>query len=255
MKRRWVCTLAAIAAACTIALVTAPTTASAHADGGVDEAFVAPQMNQESYWEARFGNGADCTKYEGHGGYIPASYEIAVVHDGQKVRVYNPAPDNATALGPQNTEGNNAQLDVHYAAPHSWVMKCDIPNGTTTTTTTQPEETTTTTGVEDTTTTTGVTTTTGTVTSTTVCCDETTTTTSPETTTTPPENITSTTPPDDTTTTACCDEDTTTTTSFPPPFRRLGDTGSSSGPLIGLGSLFIAGGLALARRFRQARAG
>lgn len=102
-------------------------------DGGVDEPFVAPAMNQASYWEARFGSGWDCTKFENHNGNVPSSYEAAVVHDGQFVRVYNPLTVG-TVLGPINPNNGN-----HFSAPHSWVMKCDY----TQTTTTMPEETTT----------------------------------------------------------------------------------------------------------------
>lgn len=157
-----------------------PLAALAHDDGGVDETFIAPDMNQASYWNARFGAGWTCTQFVGHGGFIPEEYEAAVVHDGQLVRVYASIGGAFTALGPHNP---NSPTGAHFAAPHSWVMKCNytqttttttVPDDdtttttvTTTTTTTLPEETTTTTLPEETTTTTVVETTTTTVSDTT----------------------------------------------------------------------------------------
>ena len=118
--------ITALATLAVAVLLTALPAAAAHTDGGVDEAWSEP-MNHEPYWETRFSTGgvtAECTKYEGHNGYIPASYEAAVVHDGQWVRVYNPAPDNTAASGPANL--NSPDPDDHFGSPHSWVMKCDI---------------------------------------------------------------------------------------------------------------------------------
>lgn len=88
-------------------------------DGGVDETW-SSEMNQESYWETRFGPGAECTKYENHNGSIPSKYEAAAVHDGQYVRVYAANPPSQV-IGPYNPASQS-----HHDAPHSWIMKCDI---------------------------------------------------------------------------------------------------------------------------------
>jgi len=143
----------------------AMTASASHADGGTDEAWT-EAMNHEVFWEARFGEPGllvDCTKYNDHSGFIPASYEAGVVKDGNYVRVYNPAPDDAVMSGAVNPA--NGQ---HFAAPHSWVMKCDISQTTTTIpedATTIPEETTTSSTIADdtTSTTAGTTTTTTTI--------------------------------------------------------------------------------------------
>lgn len=197
-------------------------TALGHDDGGVDEPFIAPDMNQPSYWEARF-PGADCTKYENHSGTIPSWVDIAIVHDGQYVRVYNPAP--SFVLGPHNPNTGN-----HFGAPHSWVMKCTVEDDTTTTTT-MPETTTTT--VEVTTTTQG---------------DETTTTSQPE--------ATTTTVVDDTTTTesqTTTSEAPTTTndnpTTLKDPAEQLPYTGISEPFLwVLVGSLCLGAGVAFVLR-------
>lgn len=198
MKRRIGAVLTAAGLACLMAMPMA----MAHDDGGVDEAW-SNEMNQETYWEARFGPGTECTKYEPHNGFIPAQYEIAVSKGGTKVRVYNPAPDNDFILGPRNTQGGNADKDKHHDI--SWVMKCNVETPQTTTTvaetTTTTEEETTTTTVETTTTTTPETTTT-TVVQTTTTVPEETTTTAPEVTTTTVTEETTTTVTEETTTTA-----------------------------------------------------
>jgi hypothetical protein len=205
-----------------------PLMAIAHDDGGVDEPWVS-EMNQETYWESRFGGEGlkvTCTKFNDHPGTGVGSYEAVVVHGGQKVRVYYPNT-NDTVIGPQNTQGNNAGKDVHHDI--SWVMKCDIekipdddPEDTTTTLT---EETTTTTLDESTTTT----------------FADTTTTTVEETTTT--EGETTTTPVDDSTTT--------TEPTNPPSPPVLPFTGSDTDPWMGLaiGLVSVGGLLAMGSRF------
>lgn len=95
-----------------------PAWASHVDDGGVDEAWV-NAMNQESYWEDRFG--ADCAKFDNHLGVIPEQYDAAVIKDGNMVRVYANVGGAFTALGAVNPA--NGQ---HFGAPHSWVMKCTI---------------------------------------------------------------------------------------------------------------------------------
>jgi len=199
--------------ALTVVLITAlPVSASHVSDGGVDEPWI-EAMNQETYWETRFGGQGllvDCTKFSDHSGYIPASYEAAVIKDGNMVRVYNPAPDDAVALGAVNPANGK-----HFDPPHSWVMKCDI---TVVTTTTEPEEedtTTTSTTVQDTTTTTIADTTTTT---------EATTTTSEATTTTTIADTTTTTQPDGST---------------------LPFTGADTGLMVGLGAAVMALGALL----------
>lgn len=211
-----------------------PLTALAHADGGVDETFVAPDMNQASYWNARFGAGWSCTKFENHSGFIPEEYEAAVVHDGQLVRVYASIGGAFTALGPHNP---NSPHGAHYAAPHSWVMKCNYVPVTTTTTTTLPEETTTTTVVTTTTTIDDTTTTTGATTTTTV--DDTTTTTIGDSTTT-------TLPEETTTTIATSSTVVTVPTTDPPTDSTLPFTGIGSAGILSLiASALIAVGMAL----------
>lgn len=107
-------------------------------------------MNQESYWETRFG--VDCTKYENHSGYIPFDYDVVIVKSGSDhVTIWT----NVKA-GDVVNNGINPANGKPYGSPYSWVMKCN--GGEETTTTTQPEETTTTRG--ETTTTAGETTTT-----------------------------------------------------------------------------------------------
>ena len=110
-----------------------------HDDGGTDQAWT-NEMNQESYWNDFFGG--ECTKFEDHSGFIPATYQAAVVKDGNMVRIYE-KPGPFTASGAVNPANGS-----HFAAPHSWVMKCKIESTTSTTlpetTTTEPEETTTT---------------------------------------------------------------------------------------------------------------
>lgn len=138
-----------------------------------------PAMNQEVFWESRFG--AECTKFENHNGFIPAQYEIAIIKAGQSVTIYNPAPDDDFAT-------------AHDGKRISWVMKCNLPQSTTTTstpssTTTVPEETTTTLP-EETTTTVPETTTVPSTTPTT----EAPTTTVPEETTTTPVDVTTSAP-------------------------------------------------------------
>ena len=127
-----VLTILAIIAA---AVVTLSLPANADHDGGVDEPFISPDMNSETYWEARFDaffgvEGTTCTKYEGHTGSIPAGYEAVVVHDGDAVRVYGESkPVTAfgafEAAGPMNAGdgGHNDGENGH----HSWIEKCDIP--------------------------------------------------------------------------------------------------------------------------------
>lgn len=143
-------------------------------DGGVDEPWIVA-MNQETYWEARFGG--ECTKFENHSGSIPSSYEAAVVKDGNYVRVYNPLTVS-TVLGAVNPANNQ-----HFGAPHSWIMKCDLPQTTTTTV----DDTTTTT---ETTTSSSITTTTQPNSTTSSSIPETTTTTAVVTTTAPGETTT-----------------------------------------------------------------
>lgn len=163
-------------------------------DGGVDEAWNAT-MNQEAYWELRFG-GEDlevsCTKYNNHPGTGVGSYEAVVTKGGDFVRVYNPNTVS-TVTGPWNPNGNTRDNRHHDI---SWVMKCNIEESTTTTstlpttTTTEPGSTTTT---ENQTTTTLETPTTTTLPVTTTSVPtESTTTTLPATTTSQPGTTTST---------------------------------------------------------------
>lgn len=205
-------------------------------DGGVDEAW-SSEMNQETYWETRFGPGAECTKYENHSGYIPAKYEAAVVKDGNMVRVYEDLPDSSfQALGAVNPAN-----DKRFEAPHSWVMKCDIEEQSTTTTT-QPETTTTT--VPETTTTVPETTTTVPETTTTTV-PETTTTTEPPTTTTTEPTTTTTEPPTTTTTQPSTTTTEPPTTTTEPPEETLPFTGPEDDGLLGWAVLLLGGGVAL----------
>ena len=131
-------------------ILIAPTALAHHVvDGGVDEAWN-EAMNQETYWEARFATAqqsVDCTKYLDHSGFIPEEYEAAVIKDGNMVRVYASIGGAYTALGAVNPANNQ-----HFAAPHSWVMKCNY-TPITTTTSSIPDDSTTTTITEETTTT------------------------------------------------------------------------------------------------------
>src|SRR5690606_13405017 len=73
-------------------MVLAGGTALAHHvdDGGIDMPWD-QAMNHPDFWETEFvtpGHSIECKKYEGHGGFIPAGYDAAVIKDGQKVRVY-----------------------------------------------------------------------------------------------------------------------------------------------------------------------
>ena len=188
-------------------------------DGGVDEPWV-EAMNQESYWESRFATTqftVDCTKFSDHSGFIPESYEAAVIKDGNMVRVYNPAPNDAVALGAVNPANNQ-----HFASPHSWVMKCDFYPVTTTTV--PEDDDTTTTTIQDTTTTTAA---------------ETTTTTIQDTTTTTIADTTTTTIADSTTTTQAS------TTTTDPTGSTLPFTGADDGLLVGLGASALAFGALL----------
>lgn len=114
--------------------------AQAHSDGGTDEPWTVA-MNQESFWENRFGPGTECTKYEDHNGFIPSQYEAAVSKGGTQVRVYEDPP--AWITGPHKDNGKHREI--------SWVMKCDITT-TTTSSTSTTEATTTTTEASTTTT-------------------------------------------------------------------------------------------------------
>lgn len=125
----------------TFAVVLFAPSAFGHTDGGVDEPWTVA-MNQETYWELRFGPDTECTKYEPHNGFIPSQYEAAVSKGGSEVRIYLDPPSQIT--GPHRDNGRH--IDI------SWVMKCDIEQAETTTTTaeattstTLPEEPTTTT--------------------------------------------------------------------------------------------------------------
>lgn len=207
-------------------------------DGGVDEPWTV-EMNQPSYWEARFGGeGWTCTKYENHNGWIPAQYAAAVIKDGTMVRVYQQP-------GPFQAQGAvNPQTGKPFRAPHSWVMKCSF--STTSTTTTVPD-TTTTTAPEPTTTTT---TPPETTTSTTV--PETTTTTVPDVTTTSSEPPTTTSSEPSTTTTTEPEATTTTEVSPPPstpeppsPDPELPVTGFNLGWYALAGAVLTVGGLGL----------
>lgn len=119
--------LGAVLALAAVLLMMLPLAAGADHDGGTDAPYLAPEMNQASYWQARFsGEGltVECQKFENHSGNIPAGYEAVVVHDGQEVRVYGPALDGLgafTASGPFDEEKGK-----HKKGPHSWVMKCNI---------------------------------------------------------------------------------------------------------------------------------
>lgn len=111
----------------------------ATSDQGTDIAW-SSDMNQESYWESLWN--AECVKYEGHGGFIPASIDAAVVKSGSSfVHVYSDLTGTGsfTAIGPPNP--NAQHPNRRHTAPFSWVMKCEFNE---TTTTTQPSTTTTT---------------------------------------------------------------------------------------------------------------
>lgn len=195
-------------------------------------------MNSPAYWTDL----GTCTKYDGHGGWIPAEYDAAIIKGGTAVRVYPDLDDVGAfqAVGPTNP--NTGQP---YGI--SWVMKCTRTTSTTTTTTTTIPETTTTTTIPEQTTTT------------TIPEEETTTTTeAPPTTTEPcstyvpsPECTPSTPPP--------------TVETGPPPTPpappatppagappTLPETGSSSTTLALLALAFIAGGTVLVARARRA---
>jgi LPXTG-motif cell wall-anchored protein len=101
------------------------------------------EMNQESYWEDRFG--AECTKFEGHSGFIPVPYDFVIVKAGQYVSIFGNVPAGYTVY------------DAAEEKEISWVTKCKIVE---TTTTTSTPTSTTTTVVETTTTTVRETTTT-----------------------------------------------------------------------------------------------
>lgn len=186
MKHKLKATLAALA---TMAVLAAAMALPALAQTGVDEAWT-NDMNQESYWEARFG--AECTKFENHSGFIPAWYDAAVVKDGNYVRVYNPAPSPFTALGAVNPANGN-----HFGAPHSWVMKCKTTTSSTSSTTSSSTSSTTsttstslvTTTTQPTTTTTDQTTTTVPESTTTTVVDSSTTSTVGASTTAPPSEL------------------------------------------------------------------
>ena len=85
-------------------------------------------MNQTSYWSPW-----ECTKYNNHGGWIPAQYDAAIIKAGQKVRVY-PNLENVGAFQASAPDGKDI----------SWVMKCTKPTPPTTQppTTTEPPVTT-----------------------------------------------------------------------------------------------------------------
>lgn len=147
-------------------------------------------MNQTSYWAPW-----DCTKYDGHGGWIPAQYDAAIIKAGQMVRVY---PDLTSTGGFQASAPDNKDI--------SWVMKCkhpvvDTTTTTSTTTTTTTSTTTSTTSVPSSSTTTStsdvptttVVETTSTSTPTTTSPPETTATSTPDST---PDTVPVTTPPD-----------------------------------------------------------
>lgn len=175
MKRAGI-TASIVAALAAFFLVVTPNVSS----GAYEQPWV-NDMNQETFWETLFSTPertVTCTKYENHGGFIPAEYDAAVIKDGSSVvKVY----DDLTSTGAFTATGAiNPSTGQPYGAPHSWVLKCKFhPVETTTTTTTLPETTTTT--LPETTTTTTL--------------PETTTTTLPETTTTTIPGETTTTVP------------------------------------------------------------
>lgn len=94
-------------------------------DSGIDIPW-SNDLNQESFWEFYFGGPGlevECTKFNNHGGQIPAQYEAAVVKSGSEwVRVYVDPP--AQLLGPPNP--NAQHPNRRYSPPFSWVMKCNI---------------------------------------------------------------------------------------------------------------------------------
>ena len=188
---------------------------------GVEEPW-SQEMNHESYWEARFG--AECTKYENHYRFIPAEYDIAIVHDGQMVAIYNPAPDNEVVASPTNPA--NGKPYQEPGEPSSWVMKCKMT-----------QETTTTTEAPTTTTTEGVTSTTA----------------ATDTTTTPEDTTTTSVPVSSSTSTPSTSTPTTTPDSIPSDPAELPYTGAGGiAGLTLLGMALMAGGVALVRKYRPA---
>jgi LPXTG-motif cell wall-anchored protein len=167
-------------------------------------------MNQASYWDAVFANDSRtviCSKYEGHSGYIPASYDAAVIKNGSDVvRVY---PD-LTTTGAFTAQGAiNPANGEPFAPPHSWVMKCTFTPVSTTTSSTSTTSST----LPESTTTDSTTTTSSTLPESTTTDSTTTTSTLPESTTTDSTTTTSSTLPESTTT----DTTTTTVDQLPPP--------------------------------------
>ena len=103
----------------------------------------ATDSNHTDYWNNELG--VDCTKYEGHSGFIPFHYDYVIVKGGPGAPVvYENVPAWTWVQAPLNPNTGKP-----YAI--SWVMKCKIETTTTSTSSTStsttssvPEETTTT---------------------------------------------------------------------------------------------------------------